>query len=85
MKLALLKNLIISLGGGLIKALFTKKMFVWSLRLYAKCTKNKIDDGVADLIDALLHNRIDDAQVALKSIGEKWLKNKESKNKELTE
>ena len=80
--ISVIKAMLIRMGGTAIKAFFTKTMLIWSLRLYAKSTDNKVDDYSVDLLEALLENNVDRAAEAARKVGEQYLADRQERKLE---
>lgn len=68
-----IKSMIVKAGGTAIKALFTRTMLVWALRLYAKTSDTKVDDYSVDLLEALLSNNVERAAEAARKVAETYI------------
>lgn len=74
-----LKSLLVRAGGTAIKAMFTKSMLVWALRLYAKSTSSKVDDYSVDLLEALLSGDTGRTAEAAKKVAEQYVTERNNK------
>jgi hypothetical protein len=72
-----IKSLLVRMGGTAIKAMFTKSMLVWALRLYAKGTETKVDDYSVDLLEALLDGDSSRTAEAAKKVAERYVSEKQ--------
>lgn len=77
-----LKALLIRMAATGFKALMTRTMLVFVLRLYARSTDTRVDDKAVNLIEALLNNDIDKTQEAAKQVADTWLRERDERRAE---
>lgn len=74
-----LKAILVRMAATGFKALMTRTMLVFVLRLYARGTETRVDNKAVDLIEALLRNDIPATQEAAQKVADTWLREREER------